>query len=98
MLDPDPAENGPYPHPWYLPTFRYRYLLLKGVCLIDGLAGDAGRGVEVGVANGVGVGVGNPGHLPLAGAHVRSGHINAGSQESYTQSTWRYLLRYLDVA
>merc|ERR1719341_2102341 len=50
--------------------------------LVDWLASDTGAGVQVGVPNGVGVGVGDPGHLPLAGTHVRSGHINAGSQEA----------------
>lgn len=31
------------------------------------------------VCDGVGVGVGDPGHLPLAGAHVGGGDINARS-------------------
>lgn len=29
--------------------------------------------------DGVGVSVSDPGHLPLAGAHVRGGNIDAGS-------------------
>ena len=56
--------------------------------LVDGLAGDAGGGVEVGVADGVGIGVGDPGHLPLARAHVGRRHVDPGSQET--------LLRQLD--
>ena len=48
---------------------------------MDGLAGDAGRGVQVGVAHGVGVGVGDPGHLTLASTHVGGGYVDAGSQE-----------------
>lgn len=31
------------------------------------------------VCDGVGVGVGDPGHLPLARAHVGGGDVNAGS-------------------
>ena len=50
--------------------------------LVDGLASDTGTGVHVGVPNGVGVSVSNPGHLPLACSHVRCGHINTRSQET----------------
>ena len=50
--------------------------------LVDGLAGDAGRGVEVVVAKRVGVSVGDPGHLPFAGAHVGRRHVDAGTEES----------------
>merc|ERR1719510_1307044 len=50
--------------------------------LVDGLASDAGAGIQVGVPDGVGVSVCNPGHLPLASAHVRGGHVDARSQES----------------
>ena len=38
--------------------------------LVNRLSGDAGGRVHVQVADGVGVGVGDPGHLSLAGAHV----------------------------
>merc|ERR1719192_3201224 len=50
--------------------------------LVDGLASDAGACIQVGVPNGVGIGVCNPGHLPLACTHVRGGHVDARSQES----------------
>ena len=30
------------------------------------------------MCNGVSVGVGDPGHLPLSGAHVRGGDVDAG--------------------
>ena len=56
--------------------------------MVDGLAGDAGRGVEVVVAKCVGVGVGDPGHLSLARPHVRGGDVDAGAEEG--------LLRQLD--
>ena len=50
--------------------------------LVDGFPSHAGRGVHVLVANSAGVGVGNPGHLPLPSAHVRCGHVNGGAQEA----------------
>merc|ERR1719444_454849 len=50
--------------------------------LINGLASDAGTGIHVCVADGVGVGVGDPGHPPLAGAHVGGRDINTGSKEA----------------
>lgn len=50
--------------------------------LVDWLAGDAGVGVDVGMADGLGVGVGDPGHFTLAGAHVGGGHIDAGPHEA----------------
>lgn len=37
------------------------------------------RGVAYCVGNSVSIGVSNPGHLPLTGAHVRGWYINARS-------------------
>lgn len=50
--------------------------------LVDGLAGDTGMGIDVQVTDGLGVGVGDPGHLALTGSHVGGWHINAGSNEA----------------
>merc|ERR1719167_835019 len=50
--------------------------------LVDRFAGDASRGVQVSVADCVGVSISNPGHLSLSSSHVRSGHINTRSQET----------------
>ena len=50
--------------------------------LVNGLSGDAGVRVEVLVADGLRIGVGDPAHLPLAGAHVRCGHVNARPQKA----------------
>lgn len=38
------------------------------------------------VCDGVGVGVGDPGHLPLAGAHVGGGDVDAGSWSTHTET------------
>ncbi|GMS97804.1 hypothetical protein PENTCL1PPCAC_19979, partial [Pristionchus entomophagus] len=46
------------------------------------LARDAGGGVLLLVADGLGVRVGDPGHLPLSGSHVRGGHVDAGAEEA----------------
>ena len=46
-----------------------------GTCVL----GSASSLVTHSVRDGVGVGVGDPGHLPLAGAHVRGGNIDTGS-------------------
>lgn len=58
---------------YLLPFFLSIYLSY----LVDGLASDAGVGVDVLVADGLGVGVGDPGHLALAGSHVGGWHIHA---------------------
>ena len=46
------------------------YFIPVDSTLMNRLSGDASRCVHVQVADGVGVGVGNPGHLSLASAHV----------------------------
>lgn len=50
--------------------------------LVDGLASDTGMGIDVQVADGLGIGIGNPGHLTLASAHIGGGHIDAGANEA----------------
>jgi len=50
--------------------------------LVDGLAGDTGMGIDVQVTDGLGIGVGNPGHLTLASSHVGGWDIDAGSDEA----------------
>lgn len=49
------------------------------VYLVDGLASDAGVGIDVVVSHGLGVRVGNPRHLPLASSHIGGGHVNRGA-------------------
>lgn len=39
------------------------------------------------VCDGVGVGVGDPGHLPLTRAHVGGGDVDAGSWKTHKRST-----------
>ena len=51
--------------------------------LVDWLSSDASGRVHVQVSHRVGVGVRDPRHLALAGAHVRSWNIDAGPQESF---------------
>ena len=53
----------------------------KDAYLVNGLASDASAGVQVLVTQGVGVGIGDPGHLTLSSSHVRGGHVNAGTKE-----------------
>ena len=49
--------------------------------LVDRLSRHARGRVDVRVAERVGVGVGDPGHLALARPHIRSGDVDAGTEE-----------------
>lgn len=50
--------------------------------LVDRFAGDASVSINILVANGLGVCVGDPGHFTFASAHVWSWHINAWPNET----------------
>lgn len=50
--------------------------------LVDGLASDTSVRIDVQMTDGLGIGIGNPGHLTLASAHIGCGHINAGANET----------------
>lgn len=50
--------------------------------LVDGFASDTGVGVDVQVTDGLGIGIGDPGHFTLASAHIGGGHIDAGANET----------------
>lgn len=66
--------------------------------LVDRLAGDAGVRVDVLEADGLGVRVRDPGHLALARAHVRGGHVDTGpwGKEEFILLNYYYMSTYID--
>lgn len=63
--------------------------------LVDGFAGDASVGVDVVVSNRLGVRVGDPAHLALAGSHVGCWHVNAWADEALLRQLQREATRNL---
>ena len=49
--------------------------------LVDGFTSNASTCVQVLVAEGVSIGVSDPGHLTFASTHVGCGYVNAGAKE-----------------
>merc|ERR1711971_754604 len=50
--------------------------------LMNRLASNTGRCIQIGITHSVGISICNPGHLTLTSTHIRSRHVNAGSKET----------------